>query len=55
VDSSWGMSVIVLDNFVEKLVELGIRIVGAGIKADSGVEVLNTGEDAGLEGDTLVA
>ena len=46
---------IVLDNLVEKLVELGVRVMGAGIEADSGVEVLNTGEDAGLEGNSLIA
>ncbi len=51
----WAVTAIVLNNLVEKLVELGVRVVGAGIKADSGVEVLNTGEDDGLEGNSLIA
>jgi hypothetical protein len=49
------VTVIVLDNLVEKLVELGVRVMGAGIKADSGVEVLNTGEDHCLECNSLSA
>ena len=51
----WAVAVIVEDNLIEKLVELGVSIVRSSIDTDSGVLVGNTGEDAGLEGDTLGA
>ena len=52
---SWLVTVIVLDDLVEEFVELGVRIVRAGIDTDSRVEVLHTREDASLEGNSLSA
>jgi hypothetical protein len=51
----WLMTVVVLDNLIEELVELGVSIVRACVDTDSGIEVLNTGEDAGLECNSLSA
>ena len=48
------MTVIVKNNFVEKFVELGVRTVGTCIAADSRVEVLNSGEDASLESNSII-
>jgi len=48
------MSVVVLDDLVEELVELGVRALGSSVNTDSGVEVLAAREDAGLEADALV-
>ena len=55
VGGTWSMTVIVFDDLVEELGELSVGIVRSGIKSDSGVEVLDTREDAGLESDTLSA
>ena len=47
--STWGMSVVVLDNLIKKFVEAFVRIVGSSISADTRVLVLNTRENAGFE------
>ena len=44
--------VVVEDDVVEELGPLGVGVVGAGVKADARVEVLDAREDAGLERDT---
>lgn len=49
------MLVIVLNDLVEELVELGVSIMRSSIDTDSGVEVLDAGENAGLEGNALCA
>jgi len=49
VGVSWLVAVVVLDNLVEKFVELGVRVMRAGVETDAGVKVLHTGENAGLE------
>jgi len=48
------MTVIVKDDGVEKLWELGVRRVRTSIETDSRVEVFNTGENASLESDSTV-
>jgi hypothetical protein len=45
------VTVVLLNDEIKELVELGVRIVGAGIETDARVEVLHTREDASLEGD----
>jgi len=55
VHGSWGVLVVVLDDGVEELGELGVGVVGSGIDADSGVLVGNTGEHTHLEWYTLCA
>ena len=55
VRSSWSVSVVVLDDLVEELVELGVSIMRSGVNTDSGVEVLDTGENACLEGNAFSA
>ena len=52
---SWAVTVVVLDDLVEKLVELVVGVVGASIDADSRVLVGNTRENAKFEGNTLLA
>lgn len=49
------MLVVVLDNLIEKFVELGVGLVGSSINTDSRILVSNTREDAGLERNTGVA
>jgi len=49
-----GVTVVVLDNLIEELVELAVGFVGTGIDTDTGVKVLDTGVDAGLESDTIL-
>ena len=44
--------VVVLDNLVEELVEGLVRVVGASVSTNAGVDVLASREDAHLEGDT---
>jgi hypothetical protein len=44
--------VVLLDDVVEELVEGGVGVHGASVAADARVNILGTGEDAGLEGDT---
>ena len=44
--------VVVLHDLVEEVGEGGVRVSGAGVAANSGVDVLAAGEDASLEGDT---
>jgi hypothetical protein len=41
--------VVLLDDLVEKGSEGGVRVVGTSVGADAGVNVLATGEDAGLK------
>ena len=50
----WGVTVVVLDDLIEELVELQVRALRSSVNTDSGVEVLAAREDAGLEGDTAV-
>ena len=50
----WLVTVVVLDDLVEELVELEVRALGSSVNTDSRVEVLAAREDAGLEADTLV-
>jgi hypothetical protein len=47
--SIWGMSVIVLDDLIEKLVEAFVRVVRPSINTDSGILILDTRENADLE------
>ena len=47
-----AMLVVVRDDLVEELAESGVRVVGTGVGADAGVEVLDTRKDADLEADT---
>ena len=49
------MLVIVGDALVEELVEGGVGVVGAGVDTNSGVLVLNSGEDASLERNAFFA
>jgi hypothetical protein len=44
-----GVTVVVLNNLIEELVELGVGFVGTSVNTDTGIEVLDTREDAGLE------
>ena len=50
-----AVTMVVLDDLIEKLVELGVGTVGTSIEADTGIEVLDTRVDAGLESDAHVA
>ena len=50
----WLVTVVVLDDLVEELVELEVRALGSSVNTDSRVEVLAAREDAGLEADALV-
>ena len=52
VGSFGTVLVVVLDDAVKELVEGLVRVVGAGVGTDSGVDVLAAGEDAHLERDT---
>ena len=45
-----AMAVVLLDDWVEELVELGVSLVGASVDTDAGVDVLAATEDADLEG-----
>jgi len=47
--------VIVLNDLVEELLELGVGLVGTGVNTDARVLVGNSGENASLEADTGVA
>ena len=44
------VAVVLLDDRVEQLGELGVRVVRAGVDTDSGIEVLDSRENASLEG-----
>ena len=46
--------VVLIDDLVEKGSEGGVGAVGTGVSTDAGVDVLATGEDAGLERDTSI-
>jgi len=48
-----GVTVVLLDDLVEKLVESSVGSVGASVDTDAGVGVVAAGEDAGLELNTL--
>ena len=52
---SGAVTMIVLDDLIEKLVELGVGTVGTSIETDTGIEVLDTRVDAGLESDAHIA
>lgn len=54
VDGCGVVTVVVLDDLVEELVELDVRALGSSVNTDSRVEVLAAREDAGSERDTLV-
>jgi len=47
----WSVTVVLLNNFVEKFVELGIRVVRTSVEADSGIKVCDSREAASLEAD----
>jgi hypothetical protein len=47
----WSVTVVLLNNFVEKFAELGIRVVGTSVEADSGIKVCDSREAASLEAD----
>jgi len=47
----WSVTVVLLNNFVEKFAELGVRCVGTSVEADSGIKVCNSREAASLEAD----
>jgi hypothetical protein len=49
----WGMTMIVLDALIEKLVEFGISIVGSSINTDTRVGPLGSREDSLLEGESI--
>jgi hypothetical protein len=49
------VTVVVLDDLVEELVEGSVGVVGTSIDTDARVEVLDTGEDASFERYTLGA
>jgi len=49
-----GVSVVVLNNLIEELVELRVGFVGTSVDTDTRVNVLDTGVDAGLERDTVL-
>lgn len=51
----WSVTVVLLNNFVEKFAELGVRCVGTSVEADSGIKVCNSREAASLEADTRAA
>jgi hypothetical protein len=53
--SIWAVAVIVLDDLIEELVESLVRVVGSSVNTDSGVLILDTRKDAGLERDTRSA
>jgi len=44
-----SVTVVLLDNLVEELVEALVGIMGTSIKADTRVQVLDTREDASFE------
>lgn len=46
------MLVVVLDNLIEEFAEFLVGIVGSSVGADSRLDVLNSGENAGFEGDS---
>ena len=46
-----SVTVVLLNNFVEKFAELGIRVVGTSVEADSGIKVCDSREAASLEAD----
>ena len=46
--------VVLIDDLVEEGSEGLVRAVGASVSTDAGVDVLATGEDAGLERDTSI-
>jgi hypothetical protein len=51
-----AVTVILLDDLVEEILEGGVRVLGTGITSNARVEILAAREDAGLEGDaSLVA
>lgn len=39
---------------IEEFVELGVSIVGTSVNTDTGIDVLNTGEDASFESNTVL-
>ena len=46
---SWLVTVVVLNDSIEELVECAVRVHGTGVGTNVGVWVLATGEDASLE------
>ena len=44
------VSVIFFNNTIKKFLEFGVRIMGTGVATNARVKILNTREDAGLEG-----
>mmetsp|Transcript_48843 Transcript_48843/g.66506 ORF Transcript_48843/g.66506 Transcript_48843/m.66506 type:complete len:318 (-) Transcript_48843:69-1022(-) len=51
---SGSVTVVVLNNLIEELVELRVSFVGTSVNTNTRVKVLDTGEDAGLESDTVL-
>jgi len=51
----WSVTVVLLNDFVEKFAELGVRCVGTSVEADSGIKVCNSREAASLEADARAA
>ena len=45
----WLVTVVVLDDLIEELVELLVGALGSSVNTDSGIEVLASGEDTGFE------
>ena len=46
------VTVVFLDDGIEKLGEFGVRIVRSSVETNTRIKVLDTREDAGLESDT---
>ena len=47
------VAVVLLNDLIEEFVELGVSVMRSSVETDSGVKVLDSREDAGLEGDTF--
>jgi len=45
---------VVVNNLVEKLIELGVGAVRSSINTDSGIKIFHSGENAGFETDSRV-
>jgi len=48
------VTVIVKNDLIEELVELVVSVVGTSVNTDTGINVLNTGEDASFESNIVL-
>lgn len=49
-----AVTVVVKNDLIEELVELLVSVVRTSVNTDTGIDILNTGEDASFESNTIL-